>query len=97
MKSQEINTALNSIDFQKISVGLKLSLKTILKNVEHDDIILDSGCGPGILVKILRSMDLSVVGMDLIKESDETSLIADARRTPFREKKFSTIFAIGIL
>ncbi|MFX0136242.1 MAG: class I SAM-dependent methyltransferase [Candidatus Hodarchaeota archaeon] len=72
------------------------------------DIILDLGCGTGLLFNLLKNRADLLVGMDISKKMLEIALIskksnylhlicADAEFLPFRNNIFSTIFSITVL
>ncbi len=91
----------------------ELKIKEILRtlNVRKHDIILDAGCGTGLLFNHIGDLARSIMGIDLslmtlkiasdrIKERrlNNISLIrADADFLPFKDKVFDKIFAITLL
>ena len=91
----------------------ELKIKEALKNVSLDasDIVLDVGCGTGLLFNyISRSVDTIVgidisleslkVALDFIKKTGNPSIElvrADADFLPFRNEVFDKVFAITLL
>ena len=91
----------------------ELKIKEALKNVSLDasDIVLDVGCGTGLLFNyISRSVDTIVgidisleslkVALDFIKKTDNPSIElvrADADFLPFKNEVFDKVFAITLL
>ena len=75
----------------------------------QDDLILDVGCGTGLLLEKINSCVGVVVGLDLsrgliswarskLKEPQNTVLIlSDADHLPFRQRIFDKLFAITLL
>ncbi len=90
-----------------------LKIKEILRflNVKKTDVVLDLGCGTGILFSHINELANFIVGVDvssmalkaaanLIKKirSDSIFLVrADADFLPFRDKVFDKVFAITLL
>jgi ubiquinone/menaquinone biosynthesis C-methylase UbiE len=72
-------------------------------------LILDLGCGTGLLLQKIRDMAKNVVGLDIskgmleavnlfVKRSANVHLVlADADHAPFRSGYFDTVFAITLL
>jgi len=93
---------------QSIKIGLALrNLK-----VKNGDLLLDIGCGTGILMEFVMPIIKHYVGLDLAKKTlkvaaerskrlrvkSKVSLIrADADYLPFRSGSFSIIFALTLL
>lgn len=87
----------------KIESALK-SLK-----IEKNDIVLDDGCGTGLLFNYIADKALMVVGLDIsrkiLAEAKRRSakfdnvhlVLADADHKPFKDSVFSHVFAITIL
>jgi ubiquinone/menaquinone biosynthesis C-methylase UbiE len=77
--------------------------------LEKENIILDAGCGTGLIFPHVANKVKSVVGIDVsasivkmakkrIKEYSNTTLIrADADYTPFPNEIFDTVFAVTLL
>ncbi|KPV65008.1 MAG: hypothetical protein AOA65_0582 [Candidatus Bathyarchaeota archaeon BA1] len=78
-------------------------------NLEGDSLVLDTGCGTGLLFDHIRNRVKLLVGIDIspriLKEAERrakrfpTALIlrADADHTPFPNETFDTVFAITLL
>lgn len=77
--------------------------------LRKSDVVLDTGCGTGLLFPHVAKMVKLVVGIDLslviVKEAKKQAkdlpnvnlLRADADRTPFQNQTFDTVFAITLL
>lgn len=91
------------------SLKIEETLKFV--NINLSDVVLDVGCGTGILFKhIFNSADL-IVGIDISSQTlnvakkalreiglDKISLVrADADFLPFKDKVFDKVFAITLL
>lgn len=88
-----------------------LKIKVATENFDHakQGLILDLGCGTGLLLPKIREMAKDVVGLDIskgmleavnpfVKRSANVHLVlADADHTPFRSGYFDTVFAITLL
>jgi len=86
-------------------------IKAVLDEIgfQPNNIILDIGCGTGILFKHIKNSAKLLVGLDLslsllkraklqTKQYRNTTIIrADADHTPFKNKTFHTIFAITLI
>jgi ubiquinone/menaquinone biosynthesis C-methylase UbiE len=86
-------------------------IKAVLDEIsfQPDNIILDVGCGTGLLFKHIKNSAKLLVGLDIslsllkraktqTKQYQNTTIIrADADHTPFKNKTFHTIFAITLL
>ena len=100
----------DSLYGEEQSIKIGLALRNI--KVRSDDLLLDIGCGTGILMEFVTSMIRHYVGLDLAKKTlkiaaersrrlrvkSKVSLIrADADYLPFRDGSFSIIFALTLL
>lgn len=86
-------------------------IKAVLDEIsfQPNNIILDTGCGTGILFKHIKSSTKLLIGLDtslsLLKRAKTqtkqyhniTVIRADADHTPFKNKTFHTILAITLL
>lgn len=89
----------------------KIKMDFILKKIDLEDknIVLDIGCGTGILFETIYDKNRMFIGVDIsermLKEGwrkfkDEANVQfvqADADHLPFRSKVFETIFAITLI
>ena len=78
-------------------------------NLQSENIILDTGCGTGILFKHIKNSAKLLIGLDislgLLKRAKTQAkqyrnivvIRAEADHTPFKNKTFHTIFAITLL
>ena len=88
-----------------------LKIRTALERFEHkkQDVILDLGCGTGLLIPEIRKKARVIVGLDISKNMLKEALllakrsanihlvIADADYTPFPDSCFDTIYAFTLL
>jgi ubiquinone/menaquinone biosynthesis C-methylase UbiE len=86
-------------------------IKTIMQNLHMplDSIVLDAGCGTGLLIKHLANKTDFVVGLDIsrgllqkaIKKAQAYQnvalVMADADNMPFPNRTFGTVFAVTLL
>lgn len=86
-------------------------IKAVLDEIglQRNNIILDIGCGTGLLFKHIKNSTKLLIGLDtsfgLLKRAktqtkqyrNTTIIRADADHTPFKNKTFHTIFAITLL
>jgi ubiquinone/menaquinone biosynthesis C-methylase UbiE len=91
----------------------KAKIEAALKKLklEHSDLVLDVGCGTGILFDYVADRSKMIVGLDLSKktlvearakrikrERDNVHLVqADADNMPFVDNEFDDVFAITVL
>lgn len=89
----------------------KVKIETALENVKFskNSLILDVGCGTGLLFEYVADKAEMVVGLDISKKILEQAkkrsakfdnvhlVLADADHTPFKNGIFSHIFAITLL
>jgi ubiquinone/menaquinone biosynthesis C-methylase UbiE len=80
-----------------------------LASIETSGLILDVGCGTGLLFRHIASKAKDVVGVDVSKslllhakarahKSQNVDLVqADADHLPFKNNKFNTVFAFTVL
>jgi len=100
----------DSLYGEEQSIKIGLALRDV--KVGCDDLVLDVGCGTGILVGFVASMIKHYVGLDIanktLKVAAEKSrrlgvkskvsfIRADADYLPFRDGSFSVIFALTLL
>lgn len=81
------------------------NLSKIYLNKEHETLILDLGCGTGILAKMIARKGFKVIGMDisfdsihLVKESaaDISLIQADAKSIPVPNGCFQSVVCLGV-
>ncbi len=91
----------------------ELKIREILKflNMRKDDIVLDAGCGTGLLFNHISDSSKLIVGVDLSsialkialdhirrRRLDNVSLIrADVDFLPFKDEVFDKVFAVTLL
>jgi ubiquinone/menaquinone biosynthesis C-methylase UbiE len=89
----------------------KAKIETALKKVgvSNNSLILDSGCGTGLLFEYVADKAKIVMGLDisreLLKEAKKRAksfgnvhlILADADYTPFKDGVFSHVFAVTLL
>lgn len=89
----------------------KVKIETALENVKlsKNSLILDSGCGTGLLFEYVADKAEMVVGLDVskkileqagkhaVKFSNVHLVLADADHVPFKNEVFSHVFAITLL
>ena len=100
----------DSLYGEEQSIKIGLALRNV--KVRSDDLLLDVGCGTGILMEFVASMIRHYVGLDIARKTlkaasersrrlrvkSKVSLIrADADYLPFRAGSFSIIFALTLL
>ena len=100
----------DSLYGEEQSIKIGLALRNV--KVGSGDLLLDIGCGTGILMEFVASMIKHYVGLDLadktlkvaaersrcLRVKSKVSLIrADADYLPFRDDSFSIIFALTLL
>jgi ubiquinone/menaquinone biosynthesis C-methylase UbiE len=86
---------------------IEAALKNL--NIEKHSIILDAGCGTGILFDYVANKAETTVGVDISRQiliqakksakkfSDAHLILADADNMPFKEKMFSHVFGITVI
>ncbi len=86
-------------------------IQAILDNItlDQDSVVLDAGCGTGLLFEPLAKKTKFVIGADIsrgiLKEAKKKAetyknvalILADADNTPFSNQTFNTVFAITLL
>ncbi|MEM2589272.1 MAG: class I SAM-dependent methyltransferase [Candidatus Bathyarchaeia archaeon] len=89
----------------------KAKIETALEKVriDSDSLVLDSGCGTGLLFGYLAEKAKAIVGLDISKSVLEEAkkrtkkfgnvylVLADADYAPFRDCFFSHVFAVTLL
>jgi ubiquinone/menaquinone biosynthesis C-methylase UbiE len=86
-------------------------IKAALEDVKLDEqsMVLDAGCGTGLLFGHVSDKAKTVVGLDVSRKTLEQSekrarlfpnvhlVLADADRTPFMDETFSHVFAVTLI
>ena len=89
----------------------RMKIEVALERVEltAESLILDCGCGTGLLFEYVASKAKMVVGLDIsrgiLKEAEKRArkfgnvhlILADADHTPFKDGVFSHVFAVTLL
>jgi len=89
----------------------RMKIEVALEKVEltAESLILDCGCGTGLLFEYVASKAKMVVGLDIsrgiLKEAEKRArkfgnvhlILADADHTPFKDGVFSHVFAVTLL
>ncbi|MBX5321499.1 MAG: class I SAM-dependent methyltransferase [Candidatus Bathyarchaeota archaeon] len=107
---QHYNLTAKTYDLQ-YAEEQKVKIETALKNVKlpENSLILDIGCGTGLLFEYVADKAEMVVGLDISKKILEQAgkralkfgnvhlVLADADHAPFKNETFSHLFAITLL
>jgi len=86
-------------------------IKTLMQNLtlKRNSIVLDAGCGTGLLIKHLATRSEFFIGVDisrgLLQETAKKArlcqnvalVLADVDNMPFRERIFGAVFAVTLL
>lgn len=115
LKKKEVQESYNEIGGRLYDLRYKeeqeRKFTAVLNHVSlsQDDLILDLGCGTGLLLKKISKCVGFVLGLDLsqgllswacskLKGGQNTALLlSDAEHLPFKEASFDKLFAITIL
>ena len=76
---------------------LKMKLiRKFFSGVEKDKLILDAGCGEGVLVEELKSRGYKVFGIDKNYQSENVQL-GDIRKLPYENNVFDVVLLLDVL